>query len=69
MKKLTLHPHDLRIESFETHAPSTRGGTVLGAAVLTRVYEATCVPWQCYAPTELGYATYNGAGPCVRCAG
>lgn len=67
MKKLTLHPDDLRIESFGTDGAEPAGGTVNGAQVITRVYEATCKPWECYAYTELGYATYNGPGPCVRC--
>lgn len=67
MKKLTLHLDDLRIESFDTDAPATRGGTVNGAQVLTRRYEVTCGP-QCYEPTEPGYGTYAyPGGPCVRC--
>lgn len=67
MKKLTLHLDDLRIESFGTDAAATRGGTVNGAQVLTRRYEATCVAWECYAYTEPGFGTYAGPGPCVRC--
>ncbi len=65
MKKLTLHLDDLRIESFGTDAAATRGGTVNGAQ-LTRRYEATCVAWECYAPSEPGYATYVN-NICIRC--
>jgi hypothetical protein len=32
MRKLTLKPEDLRVESFDTVAPSRRVGTVHGAA-------------------------------------
>ena len=67
MKKLRLQMDELRIESFDAGEGKTRGGTVDGAQALTRVYEATCVPWQCYEYTEMGWGTYNGAGPCVRC--
>lgn len=67
MKKLTLHLDDLRIESFDTDAAETHGGTVNGAQVLTRRYEATCVAWECYAYTEPGWGTAYAGGPCVRC--
>lgn len=67
MKKLTLQLDDLRIESFDTDGAATRGGTVNGAQALTRRYEATCVPWECYAYTEPGFGTYGGPLGCVRC--
>ncbi|MBB4636882.1 hypothetical protein [Longimicrobium terrae] len=68
MKKLSLKIDDLRIETFSTDAPAARGGTVHAEMVITRVYEATCIPWECYAYTEQGWGTAYNGGPCVRCA-
>lgn len=67
MKKVTLNLKDLRVESFGAGSPESAAGTVVGAQSLTRRWEATCIAWECYEYTELGWETSYQGGPCWRC--
>jgi hypothetical protein len=64
VKKLGLHPEELRVESFSVVADGVaERGTVRGNAAVAPPYSQACVTWPGYGPTcQVGVYT------CPECA-